>query len=150
LLPQSFHVSTRLDVPTWRRLGSVPAAKHRLVQAWFALLDFSYDLKSPGAQASRAYRVGAARLGVEGVLRLDHGFSLELEGSASLPIPHVPQLAGVTGRAAWALPALGPVHAALFLGCGARWINFEDAQTLPNHIDVRAGPLLTGGFTVSY
>ncbi len=75
---------------------------------------------------------------------------LELDGVASLPISHMPQLSGVTGRLAYHLFPTSPVHATLFLGCAGRWIDFEDSQTVPNHISVRSGPLLTGGFTVSF
>jgi len=115
-----------------------------------AILDFSYSLDSPGASASRAYRTTAVRLGAEATYDLGHGFGLEFDGVASLPIPHMPQLSGVTGRLAYHLFPASPVHATLFLGCAGRWIDFEDSQTVPNKISVRSGPLLTGGFTVSF
>jgi hypothetical protein len=148
-----FHASTSLNVANVGAGWVFDFAEPRLElvpKVEYALLDFSYDLRSPGAQASRAYRTGAARLGAEGVLRLDHGFALELDGAASLPIAHMAQLAGVTGRVSWAAPAVGPLRATLFVGCGARWIDFKDSQTLPNHIHVTTGPLATGGLTISF
>jgi hypothetical protein len=115
-----------------------------------AILDFSYSLDSPGAHAARAYRTTAVRLGAEGSLDLGHGFALELDGAASLPISHMPQLASVTGRIAYRLFPASPVRTTLFLGCAGRWIDFEDSQTVPNHISIRSGPLLTGGFSIAF
>jgi hypothetical protein len=148
-----FKSSTRLDVANlgagWRldfdgrRLQLFPKID-------VAILDFSYSLDSPPLRAARAYRTTAVRLGAEGTYDLGHGLGLELDGVASLPIPHMAQLANVTGRLAYHLFPTSPVHATLFLGCGARWIDFEDSQTVPNHIHVRAGPLVTGGFSVSF
>jgi hypothetical protein len=115
-----------------------------------AILDFSYSLDSPPLRAARAYRTTAVRLGAEGSYDLGHGFGLELDGVASLPIAHMPQLSSVTGRVAYHLFATSPVRATLFLGCGGKWIDFEDSQTVPNHTSVRSGPLVTGGFTVSF
>ncbi|HTO54717.1 MAG TPA: hypothetical protein VMR50_15135 [Myxococcota bacterium] len=115
-----------------------------------AVLDFSYALDSGASRAARDYRVTAMRLGLDGSWALGRGFSLELDGVASVPVPHWPQLASVTGRVAWTAPLQGAVRVGLFLGTGARWIDFEDSQTLPNHIHVTAGPLVLGGITIAY
>lgn len=116
-----------------------------------ALFDFSDSLDSTSAaHAARSYRDVAVRLGAEASYDLGHGFGLELDGDASLPIAQTPQLANVTGRVAYHLFPASRVRATLFLGCGARWIDFEDTQEVPNHVSVRSAPLLTGGFTVSF
>lgn len=115
-----------------------------------AILDFSYLLDSPGARAARAYRPVAVRLGAEGSYALGHGFAAELDGVASLPVGQMPQLASVTGRVSYSLFPAGPVRLKVFLGTGGRWIDFKDAQTVPNHIHVASGPLLTGGFSLSF
>ena len=115
-----------------------------------AILDFSYSLDSTPVRAARAYRTTAVRLGAEATYDLGHGFGLELDGIASLPIPHMPQLSSVTGRLAYHVFPTSPVRATLFLGCGGKWIDFEDSQEVPNHISVRSGPLVTGGFTLSF
>ncbi|HTO71375.1 MAG TPA: hypothetical protein VMR31_16050 [Myxococcota bacterium] len=115
-----------------------------------ALLDFSSSLDGTAAHSSRGYTVTAVRLGLEGAYQLGHGFTLELDGVASIPIPHWPQIASVTGRVSYALFPTAPVHSSVFLGLGGRWIDFKDSQALPNHIDLRSGPLATFGFTVSY
>ena len=115
-----------------------------------AIFDFSYLLESPGARAARAFSDAAVRLGAEGSWTLGHGFAVELSGVGSLPIGQMPQLAEVTGRISYALFPSGPVRAKLFLGTGGRWIDFKDGQEMPNHIHVSSGPLLTGGFSISF
>jgi len=114
------------------------------------ILNFDYSLESPSARAARNYRDGAVQLGADAAYQLGHGFALEVDGGASLPIPHMPQLAAVTGRVAYKMFPEAPVHATVFLGCGERWIDFEDSQEVPNKIHVRSGPLLTGGLTISF
>jgi hypothetical protein len=115
-----------------------------------AILDFSYSLNSPGASARRQYRSTAVRLGAEVAYQLGHGFALELDGAASLPIGHTPQLANVTGRIAYHSFPTARVRPTLFLGVAARWLDFEDSQTLSNDIEITAGPLVTGGVALSF
>jgi hypothetical protein len=148
-----FENSTQLDVGNLGAGWKLDFDERRLEvfpKIDVAILDFSYSLDSAGARAARAYRTTAVRLGAEASYDLGHGFGLELDGVASLPIPHMPQLSSVTGRFAYHLFPMGPVRATLFLGCGGKWIDFEDSQTIPNHISVRSGPLLTGGFSLSF
>jgi hypothetical protein len=148
-----FKSSTQLNVGNLGGGWKFDFDEHRLTlfpKIDVAILDFSYSLDSPPQRAARAYRTTAVRLGGEGSYDLGHGFGLELDGVMSLPIPHMAQLASVTGRVVYHLFPDAPVHSALFLGCGGRWINFEDSQTVPNHIHFQAGPLLTGGFSVSF
>lgn len=115
-----------------------------------AILDFSYSLSSPGANASRQYRSTAYALGGEVAYQLGHGFSLELDGAASLPIANTPQLASVTGRVSYHLFPTGPVRVTAFLGAAGRWFDVKDSQAMPNHLEIRAGPLVTGGVSLSF
>jgi hypothetical protein len=115
-----------------------------------AILDFSYLLDSPGARAARDYRVTAPRLGFDGSWALGHDLSLEIDGVASIPIPHLPQLPSVTANLCWT-PIQGPVRVGFFLGTGARWIDFEDSQhPVPNHTHVSNGPVVTGGLNIAF
>jgi hypothetical protein len=115
-----------------------------------AILDFSYRLESPGLLAARAFSDVAVRLGADGSWALGHGFAVELSGEGSLPIGQMPQIASVTGRLSYALFPSSPVRAKVYLGMGGRWIDFEDGQTVPNHIHVSSGPLVTGGFSIAF
>ncbi|MFI5315576.1 MAG: hypothetical protein ACHQ6T_07735 [Myxococcota bacterium] len=148
-----FTTTNHLDVANFGGGWNFDFDDHRLTlfpKIDVALLDFSYSLDSPGARAARAYTVTAVRLGAEGSVQLGRGFALEFDGVTSLPIPHMPQLANVTGRLAYHLFPSSPVRSTLFLGTGMRWIYYEDSQTVPNHIHVRTGALLTGGFSISF
>lgn len=115
-----------------------------------AILDFSYSLDSPSGSAKRDYRVTAMRLGIEGAWRLGHGLAIELDGVASLPVDIWPQLAGVTARVSYLPFPDAPVRPKLFLGLGARWIDYQDSQGVPNHIHVSTGALFTGGIAVAF
>jgi hypothetical protein len=148
-----FHSSLRLDVAHvgggWRfdfpdeRVTLAPVLE-------FALLDFSYSLSTPSASASRSYSVGAARLGGEATLELGHGFELGFRGVASLPISHMPQLAELDGHVSYRFDVVRMLRGRVFLGTGMRWFDFQDAQTVPNRIQIRTGALLRGGLSIEF
>jgi hypothetical protein len=116
----------------------------------FALLDFSYSLSTPSASASRGFSVGAARLGGEATMELGHGFELGFRGVASLPISHMPQLAELDGHVSYRFDVVRMLRGRVFLGTGMRWFDFEDAQTVPNRIQIRTGALLRGGLSFEF
>jgi hypothetical protein len=116
-----------------------------------ALLDFSYKLTSPDAGAKRSYSKGAVRLGGEGLWHFNPHLSVGLDGAASLPVSNTPQIATIRGIAQWNIvPHSRGLRPSLFVGGGAEWIDYQDSQTLPNHIHVNFGPLVTGGLKLSF
>jgi hypothetical protein len=116
-----------------------------------ALLDFSYDLSSGAAAAQRSYTKGCVRLGIGADYRWARVISFQLEGAASIPISNTPQIAALVATARFdLLPSSRTVKPALFLGGGWEWIDYEDNQTLPNHIRADLGPFLSAGFSVAF
>jgi hypothetical protein len=150
---QAIHSKTELNVPNFGAGWAFDFDDGKLQlfpKLDVALLDFSTSTDAPGLHAARSYTTTTVRLGAEARYQLGGGFALEFDGVTSVPIPHTPQLTNVTGRVSYALFPTSPVHGSVFLGMGGRWIYFEDAQQLPNRIDLRSGPLVTGGFTVAF
>jgi hypothetical protein len=117
----------------------------------FAVLDFSYKFSSGGQSVDRSYTKGAPRLGVEAAWRLNRYFSLNLDGSASIPISNTPQIADVVGTVNFdLLPGPHRVKPSLFVGGGAEWIDYEDDQPQSNHIKANIGPFVTAGLSISF
>jgi hypothetical protein len=116
-----------------------------------ALLGFSSELTTDDARAQRSYAKAAARLGIAGAWHFNEWLSLGLDGAASLPFENTPQIATVRGAAQWHLaPRNRWLRPTLFLGAGAEWIDYEDRQQVPNHIDTTFGPLVTGGLSLAF
>jgi len=150
----SFQTKDRFD---WFRLGggwNFQLAGGRLElfpKADLAVLDFRYKLASPSQDASRSYVKAGFRLGLEGSWSFTRNLSLKLDGAASVPIANTPQIATLGATMNWRLfPSAHAVRPTLFFGAGAEWIDYEDSQTLPNHVRLRLGPLLTGGLSLAF
>jgi len=151
---QPFHTDNRLDWfdagAGWsfffldRRLEIFPKAE-------LALLDFSYKLSTPSASTSRSYSKGCLRLGAEATYHFNPALAFKLDGAASIPVSDTPQIATVTGTLYFnLLPHSRRFKPALFAGVGMEWIDYEDNQPVPNHIQVNLGPFVTGGLALSF
>jgi hypothetical protein len=147
-----FNTRDRFD---WYRIGAgwrfelLPERLALSPKIEAALLDFGYDLSGEGLQAQRGYAKACVRLGIEADYRLTRVVSLQLDGSAALPLSNMPQIANVLGTVRFDLfPDSRLMKAALFVGGGAEWIDYEDNQDLPNHVRANLGPFVTAGFSV--
>jgi hypothetical protein len=145
------------DQLDWARAGfgwQLDFLNHRLEvvpSAEMAFLAFDYHLSSSSQSADRSYIKGAARLGVETTYHLNSRVSLNLDGSASLPLSNTPQIATLAATTNFRLFSNNwRVKPSLFAGIGAEWIDYEDNQKLSNHIKADIGPFLTTGFSVSF
>ncbi len=111
-----------------------------------ALLDFDYQLKGEGGlTARRAYLVGTPQIGLESEWIPPGRFSAAAGVFSSLP--EVSNLfllsAHITGSyRLWGQPERG---GALFLGLGFDLLDYEDHQSVPNHIKADMGPMLIFG-----
>ena len=117
----------------------------------FALFDFRYSLSSASASVSRSYIKGCPRLGIESHYALNRWMSLDFEGAAALPLSNTPQIASVGAASNFhLLPESRQVRPALFIGTGMQWIDYEDNQTLPNHVRAEIVPYISAGATISF
>ncbi len=68
----------------------------------------------------------------------------------SLPIGSSPLILSLDGTAAYRFWDRGAGGADVYLGVGYDRIDFEDRQTVPNHVEVGMGPMVVGGLRVSF
>ena len=151
---ESFQAKTRFD---WLRFGggwkfALAGGRVEIFpKADLAVLDFSYRLAGESQTASRSYAKGSFRLGLEGSWKLSPAFALKLDGAASVPISNTPQIDTLSATLNWLpWPRARRFRPALFFGGGAEWIDYQDNQTLPNHLRLVFGPLVTGGLAISF
>jgi hypothetical protein len=145
------------DQLDWSRAGagwSFVFLDHRLdltPKAELALFNFQYHLSSASRSADRSYIKGCARVGIDSKFHLNRILSVNLDGSASLPLSNTPQIATLTATASLRfLPESHRLKPHLFGGVGMEWIDYEDNQSLPNHIKADIGPFLTAGITATF
>ena len=119
-------------------------------KAEVALLNFGYHLSGASQSADRSYIKGCARIGIEGAFDINSRIGLNVDGSASLPLSNTPQIAAVTATASILLFESHGIKPHAFAGVGMQWIDYEDNQTLSNHIKADIGPFLTAGVVVSF
>ncbi len=150
----SISARTRFD---WFRVGGGWAFEFAggqlelFPKADVAVLDFDYRLSDASQSTSRSYAKGSVRLGLEVSWQLNHALSLKLDGAASAPISNTPQIATVSALLNWRLlPRSHWFHPALFFGGGAEWIDYQDNQSLPNHVRLDLGPFVTGGLAFTF
>ena len=108
----------------------------------FAFFRVSNRIDGPSVEVSRGFSRGNLMLGFRAELPIDPALSFEIRAFATPPIPNVPTLYSIEGRATWhPLGWLG-----LFVGLGGDRYEFEDTER-PAHNDVRVvlGPLFIGG-----
>lgn len=154
--PAGTSVHSQVDL-NWLRAGvgyKFELANHRLEllpKADLALLDFSYNLSGGGEAVDRSYSKACFRLGMEGKYHCFGPVSLRLDAAASLPISNTPQIATFLGDVEFdLLPRSRRFHPVVFVGGGWQRIEYEDNQSLPNHIKVDFGPLVTAGISLSF
>ena len=151
--PAGTHVDSSLQLNSYR-IG------YQRTYAWssalllspgveYDLLDFAYTLTADEASgdADRAFRHGALRIG--GGAEWPVTARLSLYGSAFLPVPLGSGTnAEVTSAELgldYALFTTERIKGRARLGVAWDHIEFEDSQTVPNHIDVDFGPRLVFG-----
>ena len=122
------------------------------------LLDFHYQLDgtsggAPGMSADRSYIKGGMRIGGSAEWVVSEGGRLSIEGSAwwGVPIDNTAQISSYDIVAKWQL--WGYRHAsggAAYAGVAFETIEYEDNQTVPNHINIDFGPMVIAGLQVRF
>lgn len=116
------------------------------------LLDFDYQLNAPGnLRAHRAYAKGGARIGGTAQWLTGSPISIEANGFWGLPIDGTAQILSVDLVGKYQLwGARKGWGGAVYLGVGYEKIEYQDNQTVPNHINVNLGPLLVAGVEIRF
>ena len=95
----------------------------------------------------RAYAKPAVRLGGELDWRWTQRLSMRARAFESLPISNTPSILTLGLRAFYCLidSQENPLDA--YVGVSYHRIDYEDDQTVPNHIRAEMGPMLEGGLS---
>lgn len=116
------------------------------------LLDFDYGMDAAGGlHVSRSYSKGGVRIGGSIEWLTGGSFTVAASGYWGLPIQNTAQILSVDLVGSYQL--WGDRHGfggAVYLGVGYESIEYEDDQTVPNHIDVNLGPLLIAGIEIRF
>jgi hypothetical protein len=116
------------------------------------LLDFDYQITAAGGlHAHRSYAKAGVSIGGSVEWLTGTPLSFEAQGFWGLPIDSTAQILNVDLVARWQL--WGARHAwggAAYLGAAYEHIEYEDNQTVPNHINVDLGPMLIAGLQITF
>ena len=150
----SIHAKTSFD---WFRIGggwTFGFAGGRLElfpKLDVAVLDFGSHLSDASQTTTRSYAKGCFRLGLESSWQINRILTLRLDGAAATPIANTPQIATLSATLNWRLfPRSRWFRPDLFFGGGAEWIDYQDKQSLPNHVQLTLGPFVTCGLAISF
>ncbi len=117
--------------------------------AGLVFFDFHYQLDSNALSVDRAYSKAGYRVGAELGWQPADKFSLQLNVFEGLPIPNTPIILSTELKGKyeiWKNKSTGSLTA----GIAYNRIDYEDEQTVPNHIRIETGPLVTVGVTITF
>jgi hypothetical protein len=116
----------------------------------FALLNFSYYFKTPAVDSSRAFNAGTIRIGAMGNYRFTPRIALIVDLVTSVPGVTNLNILTATAKLAFDVYQNKETKASLLVGTGITRIDFEDKQTLPNHMRLVMAPMVITGLAVSF
>ena len=117
----------------------------------FAIFNFDYNLKSPGAlTAARSFAKAAPQLGLRAEWSPGGPFFVSADWLSSLGFSTLPLLFSTDLTGGYQLWGQANHGGQVYLGIGYEMIHFEDNQTVPNRISANMGPELVVGFKISF
>jgi hypothetical protein len=119
-------------------------------QAGVALWTFDYSLEAADFRARRAYEKASPLVGLTLDWRPLPDFDVQGRLTSTVPVGTAPLIlaADVTfGFRLWGSPDHG---GRIYAGAGYEEIDYEDAQTVPNHIRLQIAPVLLLGLRIGF
>jgi hypothetical protein len=134
----------RFDLPSGDQFRFAPAIQG-------VLLDFHYELDSPGLTVNRAYAKGGMQVGASAQWLSTGPFSLEASLYWGVPIENMVEIFSfqIIGKCQLWGDSQGNGGAA-YLGLAFETIDYLDSQRIPNHVDVTIGPMLVAGVQIRF
>ena len=118
--------------------------------AELAYLDVDYRLRGGGVSSRRSYLNETPRVGVEAEWFVTDRISILAGGWGSIPIPETPDIRTLKLTAKYRFWQGKHFGAAVFAGVAYEFIEYEDGQTIPNHVRAEIGPAATLGVRISF
>lgn len=140
----------------WYRVGgtwTIQTSANTAVAPYaeIALMDFDYDFDTPGDQVRRGYSKSALRVGVAGAYAWSERLDLRGDIGTSIPISKAPVITTAKALVRFGVYEGETIDTGyLFAGLGLLTIDYEDDQTLPNHIRLEVTPHVTVGLAVAF
>jgi len=118
--------------------------------AGLVLFDFHYKLTGAEDTVDRAYLKIGGRLGGEINWILTDDLNLKAQAFGSIPIPNTPSILSLELQCQYKLWKGRNFNSKLVAGIAYNRIDYEDKQTVPNHIRVGMGPLVQVGLNIEF
>jgi len=116
-----------------------------------AFFDFHYQLDgSGGLSTDRAYMKGAGRIGAEAHWYANDRLTVSASVIGPVPISDTPQIWTLELSAEYQLWGYGQRGGTVLVGIGYQRIEYEDDQTVPNHIMVEMSPIIRAGLRIGF
>jgi hypothetical protein len=116
-----------------------------------AFFDFHYQLDgSGGLSTDRSYMKGAGRIGAEAYWYANDRLTVSASVIGPVPISDTPQIWTLELSAQYQLWGYGQRGGTVLVGIGYQCIEYEDDQTVPNHIMVEMSPILSAGLRIGF
>ncbi|MFI4936998.1 MAG: hypothetical protein ACHQJ6_00625 [Candidatus Berkiellales bacterium] len=112
-------------------------------------IKYQYDFVAPSAQSGRHFSISALTAGIAIEHYFDDRFSLDAMGQLTMPINNV-RIYDATVGVNYHFVVSPHLILSPRLGLLATYINYEDEQTVPNHIQYRAKPHGMLGLTAKF
>ena len=117
--------------------------------AGLVVFDFHYQLENSTLKVNRAYAKLGHRIGVESEWLLTDKFKLQFDIFEGLPVPNTPVIlsAELKGKYTYRKTKnIGSIAA----GVVYNRIEYQDEQTVPNHIRIETGPLIKLDLSITF
>jgi hypothetical protein len=116
-----------------------------------AFFDFHYKLDaSGGLSTDRSYVKGACRIGTDVHWYANDELTLSASVIGPVPISNTPRIWTLELTARYQLWGHGHRGGAALVGLGYQHIEYEDNQTVPNHIKVEMSPMLRASVQIGF
>ena len=114
------------------------------------MMDFRYRLEGDSLLSDRTYRKTGIRAGGQVTWNLTRDFSVVAKGYVPIPLKNTAQHLSVGLEGVYQFYAGRKMSSSVFMGLGYQKFEYEDEQEIPNHTDVKLGPLLKTGLMLSF
>lgn len=116
-----------------------------------AFFDFHYKLDSlAGLSTDRSYVKGACRIGAEAHWYANDRLTISAGAIGPVPISNTPQIWTLDLTAKYQLWGKEPRGGAAIIGIGYQHTEYQDNQTVPNHIKFEMSPILRAGLQIGF
>ncbi len=141
----------RLGLLKYVHAGRIVSKKYELAFGGDVVaFDYHYRLDSVSGNVDRSYMKIGGRLGAECDCQISENCSVTVYGFAPLPFQNTPSIWSLGFDGLYRLKTSSYFEMHALIGIGYTCIDYEDEQTVPNHIRVNMSPMLKLGMRIRF